>query len=479
MRSSHPLRTHKPASANDNWLIEELENALRRDPPDSEWYNVLGFSQNPFSEELSLQDSRCWLERRIVVSKILKQVGASKKRVAIQPTTGGNLSHFLVIGPRYVGRTALSQWLTRELNDKLLPALAITIKAFSFTWNQKVDQISHSEESVTNLVEDQRKWIQWLTDLERIIQEELISSKNLVLFFLDDILTFLRTRTPNLSELTEQVRDLHPLFIGFLSWGEYQYALNQSSQPLFQEFFTWFGKNIVFLPPFQQKEIFSLLERRIALEKDTDVFQIPALKRIGWYSMGLPGLALDLGTRVLMNAADSNLDKVTKTDVDSIANRIGYRVARDRLEYGIRAFQGRRGKCPFLIGRRKDLLLEFLYNSSVHEVQKRNEFGLTGKDLRNSLDISFSTVSYHLNQLVQSPANPLGVLSSYQHPHDGRSTIYFLEKPMISAIELLLGSRNLLGVNTQVAAQYLPHSEGKNPLGQGDKVQQANNARRV
>ncbi|MHA2368812.1 MAG: hypothetical protein ACXADX_08330 [Candidatus Hodarchaeales archaeon] len=471
------MRTRKPASANDSWLIEELESALRRNPPNSEWYNVLGFSQNPFSEELSLQDSRCWLERRKVVSKIIQQVGASKKRVAIQPTTGGNLSHFLVIGPRYVGRTALSQWLTRELNNKLLPALTITIKAFTFTWNQKINEISHSEESVTNTVEDQRKWIQWLTDLERIIQEESISSKNLVIFFLDDILTFLRTRTPNLSELTEEVRDLHPLFIGFLSWGEYQYALNQSSHPLFQEFFAWFGKNIVFLPPFQQNEIFSLLERRIAIEEDTDLFQVPALKRIGWYSMGLPGLALELGTQVLMIAADSNLDKITKTDVDSIASRIGYRVARDRLDYGIKALQGRVAKCSFLIGRRKDLLLEFLYNSSVLKEQKRNEFGLTGKDLRNSLDLSFSTVSYHLNQLVQNPTNPLGVLSSYQHPHDGRSTIYFLEKPMTSAMELLLGSRNLLTVKTQGAARYLPRSEGKNLPGQGDKVQPTNNAR--
>ncbi|MFX0116035.1 MAG: hypothetical protein ACFFB3_15905, partial [Candidatus Hodarchaeota archaeon] len=71
------MRTPKPPSSNDNWLIEELQNALRNGSRISEWYNVFGFFRNPFSEELSLQDSHCWLERREVVSKVIRQVGAS------------------------------------------------------------------------------------------------------------------------------------------------------------------------------------------------------------------------------------------------------------------------------------------------------------------------------------------------------------------------------------------------------------------
>ncbi|MHA2231250.1 MAG: hypothetical protein ACXAB4_02020, partial [Candidatus Hodarchaeales archaeon] len=257
------MRTRKPPLSNDDWLTEELQNALRNGSRISEWYNVFGLSQNPFSEKLSPKGRDCLLERKEVVLKIIRQVGASKRRVAIRPTMGGGSPHLLVVGPRYVGRTALSQWLAHELNKRHLPDLSITVRAFSFNWTQDFKNGSQSGDAAANLVEDQRRWVQWLADLERIIQEESISSKSLVLFFLDDILTFFRERTPNFAELAEEVKNLHPIFIGFLSWGEYQYALDKNSQPMFQEFFRQFRKNIVFIPPFQQKEIYSLLEQRI------------------------------------------------------------------------------------------------------------------------------------------------------------------------------------------------------------------------
>jgi DNA-binding transcriptional ArsR family regulator len=448
------LRTPKPPSSNDNWLIEELQNALRNGSRISEWYNVFGFSRNPFSEELSLKDNHCWLERREVVSKIIRQVGASTRRVAIRPTMGGSDPHFLVIGPRYVGRSALSQWLARELNDRHLPDLSITIKAFSFSWNQKRKSTAQLGDSTLNLVEDQRRWIQWLTDLEKTIQKQSISSKNLVIFFLDDVLTFFQGRTPNLSELAEEVKTLHPIFIGFLSWGEYQYALDKNSQPIFQEFFTWFREKTVFIPPFQQKEILALLEKRIfAINTNLDPFQKSSLKRISWYSLGLPGLALDLGTQVLIAAADRNLHKITKTDIDTIASRLGYQLARDRLDHGIEALQGKGPKCPFLIGRRRELILEFLNRFANPREQDGEAIGLTAKKVRESLDLSFSTVSYHLSQLLNTPENPLGILNAYQHPEDGRSTIYYLEKPMVSAMELLLGSRDLLGIESRESRQ--------------------------
>lgn len=444
------MRTRKTPLSNDDWLTEELQNALRNGSRISEWYNVFGLSQNPFSEELPQKSRHCWLARKEVVLKIIRQVGASKRRVAIRPTMGGGSPHLLVVGPRYVGRTALSQWLAHELNDRHLPDLSITVRAFSFSWNQDFRNVSQSGDSAASFVEDQRRWIQWLADLERIIQEASISSRSLVLFFLDDILTFFLGRTPNFAELADEVMNLHPVFIGFLSWGEYQYALDKNSQPMFQEFFRRFRKNTVFIPSFQQKEIFSLLEQRIlAISSRLEPFQKSSLKRICWYSMGLPGLALDLGTQVLMAAADRNLDKITRADIDVVAGKLGYQVARERLDYGTKTLQERGLRGSFLVGRRREVLLEFLYKLAIPRYQQKEEFGLTAKKLRERLGLSFSTVSYHLSQLQKASANPFGVLDAYQHPEDGRSTIFYLEKPMISAIELLLGSQNRLRIENQ------------------------------
>lgn len=173
--------------------------------------------------------------------------------------------------------------------------------------------------------------------------------------------------------------------------------------------------------------------------RDLTPFTEEALNRITEYSIGLPGLALDLADSCLQGITDFNETEITPEIVDYIAQILQYPIAKD-IEMGrsinyVEEEGGERKQKELnlsITGSKASILKEILFQSRLYPEKP----GITNTKLSNSTRISIQahTISYHTNILEKCKI--LEVQEGLRSKKKGKFRYFYLRKPIMNAIEL-------------------------------------------
>jgi hypothetical protein len=200
--------------------------------------------------------------------------------------------------------------------------------------------------------------------------------------------------------------------------------------------------------------IVKILKTRILYYKENDdkrkntsdltPFTDAAITKIAEYSMGLPGLALDLADSCLRGIDDFNAKEITPESVDLIAEELQYPIAKD-IEMGqaisyIEVEDGEKKRKELnlhLTDSKASILKEILFQSRIHPEKP----GITNTKLSRSTRISIQahTISYHTNILEKCKI--LEVQEGQQEKKRGKYRYFHIRKPIMNAIELKILSQ--------------------------------------
>ena len=176
---------------------------------------------------------------------------------------------------------------------------------------------------------------------------------------------------------------------------------------------------------------------------DLTPFTDAAITKIAEYSMGLPGLALDLADKCLLGIDDFNAKELTPELVDPVAEVLQYPLAKN-IEMGhaisyieVENGEQKRKELNLNSGSKTSILKEILFQSRIYPERP----GITNKKLTNSRRISIQahTISYHTNILERCKI--LEVQEGQQEKKKGKYRYFQIKKPIMNAIELKILSQ--------------------------------------
>ncbi len=403
-----------------------LERGKKKGPIDQPSFEAFNFNVNPFSSNLPLEyDSAVLFDERFEkATEILGQFLTAKEETQ-------STSHLLVVGANFVGKTTLLNIMKETIEE--LDKTTHFIDAETLCENDGV--IAH------------RNYEIW--------EEEIDRTKPDVIFI--DNAAQLITH-PTVLGLPDF--DFHPIIVASISWCELDF-LESMNNPKAQAFLDQFKKKRFYLRPIEEDAVKEVLIRRLKTGRDDpatieelkttdyiDPFTKAAIDEIAKRSLGLPGLAIELGTAALDLALNRGDETITALHIDDVADRAPYRsidtirqlttiytpsISTDNITESIQVLSQKYLKKP-----KKDILRQALRQAG----KARLELGVTSMEERAAQQYGMlkvvaladvhnlqpSTLSYHLDMLKKA-----GFFEVYQM---GREKPHYARREVIAALEI-------------------------------------------
>ncbi len=333
--------------------------------------------------------------------------------------------HLLVLGPMDSGRTYLLEFAHHALNDynvdnygKLTTLYIDAEKEWKFT-GKKSQKESNKKADVDNTSKYQR-FTAWLSEHEETI-------RRVDIFYIDNV----GSVTDIFEYIVSQIQDCGalPLLVGSLSIAEYEWIKKEGLEASLN----YFSEIPFHLNSVQDTKLMvEILQKRLNTSNGKgSPFSNESLHTVADFVFGLPGLAMWLSSEVLTHTYNIREEKVTKEIVQHVAKRLGFDASKTLLEsysgpppqqlilkYALHAT----GESRIKLGRGHNRDYAIIFGG-----------GITNKKLQDTPIIgtrSKSTISHHLKALYENK-NFLHVQKK------GKSRIYFLERPILNALELI------------------------------------------
>ncbi len=387
-------------------------------------YKLHGFRERPFKRDLIEQNSYLF-----VPPKVFYESGQSLTSWITACHSAGR--NGLVIGPPDVGKSTLAKFFVREL-DKLAEELQIQSQYIQL---KGLVNASETDKKPEEVVIGSPHSIGLIAELR---------NKNLTetdILLIDDIDIGLRKEN-FVEELSRYIKSENQTIIGLTT---------PSVPPELIDLFD----DIYKIRSIEQETIMKMLKTRVFYYKENgdkeenvsnlSPFTEETLKRIVAYSMGLPGLALDLADSCLRGSDDFNVGEIEPKTVDHVAQILQYPIA-NTIEIGrsINYFEVENGERKRKelnlnsIGSKESILKEILFQNRVYPETP----GITNTKLSKSARISIQahTISYHTNILEKCKI--LEVQEGQREQKRGKFRYFTIRKPIMNAIELKFLSQN-------------------------------------
>jgi DNA replication protein DnaC len=381
-------------------------------------YQLHGFRERPFKEDLIEKNSYLFVPPQLFYES--SQSLASWITACHSAGKNG-----LIIGSSDVGKSTLAKFFVKEL-EKLAKELPIQSHYIQLKGLAEASEMDRKTEEVI------------IGGPNAIGLEAELHNRNLMeadILLIDDIDIGLR-RENFVNELSRYARSEDQTIVG----------ITTPSVP--SEIIDLFD-DVYRIKSIEHETIVKILTTRIYYYKEngekTDStreitpFTEEALKSIAEYSMGLPGLALNLADSCLQGITDFNVTEITPETVDYVAQILQYPIAKDirigNSIYYVDEEDGERKQKELnlnVTGSKVSILKEILFQSRLY-LEKP---GITNTKLSNSARISIQahTISYHTNILEKCKI--LEVQEGLRSKKRGRSRYFYLRKPIMNAIEL-------------------------------------------
>ncbi len=384
-------------------------------------YQLFGFRERPFKEDLIERNSYLFVPPQLFYEH--SQSLASWITACHSAGKNG-----LIIGPPDVGKSTLAKFFVEEL-VKLAEEIRIKCHYIQL---KGLTEASETNQNPEEVVIGSPHSIGLIAELE---------NRNLTetdILLIDDIETGLQKEN-FIDELLRYMRSKNQTIIG----------ITTPSVP--SELIDIFD-DVYKIKSIEFDTIVKILKTRILYYKENDdkrnntsdltPFTDAAINKIAEYSMGLPGLALDLADSCLRGI--SNAKEITPESVDLIAEELQYPIAKDiEMGQGIGYFEVEGGEKKrkelnlSLTDSKASILKEILFQSRIHPEKP----GITNTKLSKSTRISIQahTISYHTNILEKCKI--LEVQEGLREKKRGNFRYFTVKKPIMNAIELKILSQ--------------------------------------
>ncbi|MFX0206608.1 MAG: ArsR/SmtB family transcription factor [Candidatus Hodarchaeota archaeon] len=402
-------------------------------------YAAFGFQHDPFAyfspDDSTLVETTNFMG---VIQRIMGHFSEFySKKHSINTTEFYEGHHLLVLGTIDSGRTYLLEFANDALNELSvdnygnLSTLFIDAgKQWKFTGKRILKTAHKSDDPVTSKYQ---QFTAWLSENEEKIQQTDI-------LFIDNVGCVL-----NIFEfIINQILDCGalPLLVASLSIAEYEWIKKEGLQASLDYF-----SKIPFYLNFSQdpKLTVEILQKRLnASNGKNSPFTNESLHAIVGLTFGLPGLTMWLASEVLTHNYNMKEENITISAVQHVAKQLGF----DAANYLLKQFDGptpqqlilqsalqAAGEARIRLGHSCNRDYAILFGG-----------GITNRKLQDTPiigDRSKSTISHHLKVLSED--------NKFLHVHKkGKSRIYFLERPVLNALELI----HCKGRQTQDSLQF-------------------------
>ncbi|MFX1251535.1 MAG: AAA family ATPase [Promethearchaeota archaeon] len=381
-------------------------------------HELFGFFEDPFASDFVVRHpetffiSEKWKERH--TEGLIYRIGASLPSLE----NLSEVAHLLVVGATGCGKSSLARMLVRVLSKQEL--------GFTVTPTQWVSTDSRSTAIA---------YENWLTNINEAFNK---SDSEIIVVFIDDVVKTVGLQpqygVKDVNTLFRDLKQVTPnvLLVGFVSIAERLFLQNQLYNINIRELIEIFQQEITF-PLFTSSQISLLLQKRLkACNKHRSIhpFTKKALEKIGDYSLGLPDLALKLAQKCFKHAAE--LSEEGKIDIELVETKAltnGYQKALEIVKT--------KSEENKITKKRQQVLLQLLYQYSNHRnaVNQLDYWGLTNKALQERLRMQASSISYHLQELWSTDLRD-SILRKRETELDNRSKLYYLEPPILNALEI-------------------------------------------
>ncbi len=379
--------------------------------PHTRW----GFRKLPFQKQFVYEMDSLFIDSQVY--EFLRWTGSflSQDTNNIESSVSEQLA--LLVGPEGIGKTTLVRKLVSELG-KEIKAKYLRIR----DQNDKLDEKLHDYELSIGL-----------TGFEGSIRRKDLTDTQIL--FLDNA-DALCEDIPRISNEISQNIETDHITILVISPSTYRWL--EMNIPLVSDLEMY---NLRLL---NNDEIVDLLQRRIDYFQDSGFpqpFSKSALERIADYSMGFPGLALELAGSCLK----SDIDVITEERVVEKAKERNFDIAMKIAEGNEEYWEGSRGEIlkkltislsPIEQQKLKKLRVKVAKNTRTQEELRKQE-GTSSAELVERISLSSQgTTSYHLKKLIE--------ISVVQQIKIGRNQLYTIQSPIRNAVELALMTSAML-----------------------------------
>jgi DNA-binding transcriptional ArsR family regulator len=352
-----------------------------------------GFSDQPFQKDLIYTIDNFFIDSQshdfsIWLGAINQLSADANKKVAF------------MIGPEYIGKTTLVRKVASVLNEELVPTTYLSVP-----------------ETVNGFILQLRR-------------EDLMDTQ---LLFLDDADSLCNDISMILEEISQNI-DADYTTILIISPSTYLWLWKNAPAVLDQHILDSYKMRVL-----GNDAVIDLLQRRIDHFKEgitPQPFTNESFEKIADYSMGLPGLALELAEGCL----DFEIETITADYVDGKAKELNYEIAKRIAEGDHKYWEGSRG----------EILRELAISLSPVEQQQLKELrgarkkenlieleGTSSAELVERISLSSQgTTSYHLKKLIEG-----GIVKQTKL---GRNQIYTIHPTISNAVELALMSSTMI-----------------------------------
>jgi DNA-binding transcriptional ArsR family regulator len=343
-------------------------------------YSALGFTEDPFDDHLPVREPNALVGREAELSRIPEELGfcaASK-------------SHLLLVSPKGAGTTTLLKILVRLLNKSFgKQEFAYYFSGDEFPTIAPSDNQDDSSEG-----EEEDRFMQFLDKHDFAMTRVLVFDN-------------LRSMISNFDIRMDQMKSLDnaPTIVVAVDTSNYLWL--QTNSPSLASSFS----RTIWIQPLSQEKIEELLVKRIRMFKDSlSPFDEKSVIAIAQYSLGLPGVAIQLAKLCMKSCSEMDMVMITTDLVMRIVELHGYDVGVKVLKMEIR-----------FDGTKERILKHILAESTVRRV--------FAKSVALALDLRPSALSYHMHDLVSK--------KMITFEREGLRVYYSITHPVAYALEVL------------------------------------------
>jgi DNA-binding transcriptional ArsR family regulator len=345
-------------------------------------YSALGFSEDPFEDQLPVREPSLLVGREGELSRIPEELGVC----------AASKSHLLLVAPNGAGTTTFLRILVRLLNR------SFGKQEFAYYFSgEELHSLTPSQDPPpddSGESEEEDQFTRFLDSRDFAITRVLV---------FDNV----RSIVSNFDIRMDQMKCLGnaPTVVLAVDTSNYLWLLT-NSPGLIGRF-----SRTIWIQPLSQEKISELLVRRIRMFKDSlAAFDEKSVTAIAQYSLGLPGVAIQLVRLCMKSCSEMDLHMITTDLVVRIAELHGYDVGVKVLKTEIR-----------FDGTKERILKHILAESTVRRV--------FAKSVAMALDLRPSALSYHMHDLVSRKI--------INFEREGLRVYYSITQPVTNALEVL------------------------------------------